>query len=215
MDSVLLPKRGVIFTKGKGLGIKFLLGIQSIFTNAEYGIKSNWNHVVLKIDNYIYESTVGKVRNGTKKFLFWKIKKYKKIRHVLKTDVNKWCSKITRKKFICVGIQKDHKLSPAEWKKIKAHAVDHIARGTKYAFKELRGTMARIIKYRLTRRSQRAALMQEHNKHDSDKVYCIAFVADCMEASGKEYMDVAHCVSVVDEGWIDSKIPCNNSIIRI
>ena len=84
-----------------------------------------------------------------------------------------------------------------------------------YGKKELLGTLIRILKWRLADKPTREKLLQQANKYDTSNVYCIAFVADCMEASGKTFIDVEHSISVVDEGWYDCHIPCNNEIMKI
>jgi len=215
LNSSCLPVNGTIFLKSKSIGGRFLRRVQSFLTLTMYGVPSIWNHVVLKIGMFIYESNIIKVRNGTKRFLFWRVKKWKKIRGVFKTYYTLWCQDISRKKYICVGIQDQHKITIKEWAKIRSTAEYHVKSKTGYPLKELAGVLRRIIKYNFTPSEKREELMSRDNIYNGSGEVCVAFVTLCIESPPLYYMDINRTVSVVDEIWIDSKLPCRNTIIKL
>lgn len=211
-----LKDRTVVYFRAKKG--KFLLWAQSIFTKKEFGCKSMWTHVGLILGGYLYESTVRKNKGRMKKVLGIKFRKTTLIYGVIKTKVSERFSAEKIKKYNQFGFQLNFvQLDAKDWKAIKAAADKDVKGKRKYGGKEIPGTLIRLIRWRLTRNAKKkAALLQQENRWNTKAGYCVACVADWMEANIKklDYVDVAHSISTVDEPWHDSGLACTNKIIR-
>lgn len=193
----------IVFFRDKGVIGKLICGAQSIYTKHEFGVKSLWSHIGIIIGDYFYESTV-------------KFNKKKKIYGCVKRTLKeRFDHKSLKKHYSVLGFQQNLPLSSENWELIFDKVNYLINNDIKYGGQELFGTLFRILRWRFAKKSKKEALLQKANKFDSSNVYCVAFVADAIEACGKEYIDVHHSISTVDEAWYDCKLTCNNKIIKV
>lgn len=198
----LIPKT-VMFEKGKGFISNAIIESQNIVWD-EQGKKSQWSHIgFFGTDGKFYESTV---KFGWKKILYGiRVSKPKKIlKEILKNDEK-------------IGFQTTFdKISDVDWEAITAKGKELKKKKVKYGGVELVGTLITILRWKLSKNpDKRRRIMREHNPFDSSKsMYCIAFVADCIEKANVNYVDVTHSVSTVDHGWF-TKLKHKSNIIDV
>ncbi len=186
---LLVPKT-IMYEKGKGFISNAIIESQNIVWD-EYGKKSEWSHIgFFGTDGKFYESTV---KFGWKKILYGiRVSKPSKIlKEIMKHDEK-------------IGFQvKFETISDEDWEAITAKGKELKKKKVKYGGIELVGTLITILRWKLTRNpDKRRRIMRERNPFDSKKsMYCIAFVADCIEKAEVDYVDVGHSVSTVDHGW--------------
>jgi len=99
--------------------------------------------------------------------------------------------------------------------KLNLYEIEPHAVGTNgFDIHVLVGTLITILRWKLTRNpDKRRRILREHNPFDSSiSMYCIAFVADCIEKANVDYIDVQHSVSTVDHGWFTKLKHVNKKI---
>ncbi len=189
ISKYLIPKT-ILFEKGKDFISNAIIEAQNIFWE-EQGKKSQWSHIgFFGSDGKFYESTVkftwGKLVYGIR------VSKPKKIlKEVFKNDEK-------------IGIQLNlGEISNEDWDKITEEGKKLKKQKCTYGGLELVGTLFTIMRWKFTRDPEkRKKLLQEHNPfNDVKSMYCIAFVADCIEKASVEYVNVEHSISTVDHGW--------------
>ncbi len=190
----------IIFEKGKDFISQAIIQAQNLFWQ-DHDKQSQWSHIgFIGSDSRFYESTVKFTRKG---FVYGiRISRQKKIlKEIYKSDEK-------------IGIQnKFVQITDDDWKKITEKAISLKKAKYTYGGLELIGTLLVILKWKLTRDPEKKEkILREHNPFDiKESVYCIAFVADCLAAAGKEYLNIQHSISTVDHGWFtdlehDSKV---------
>ncbi len=202
ISEYLIPKT-IMFEKGKGFIENAILESQNIYWD-EQGRKSQWSHIgFFGIDGNFYESTV---KFSWKKLVYGiRISKPKKIlKEIFKNDEK-------------IGFQfKFENISDEDWEAITTKGKELKKKKVTYGGLELVGTLITIFKWKLTRDpKKRKKILQKHNPFDDVKsMYCIAFVADCIEKANVDYVDVEHSISTVDHGWF-TKLKHENKKIEI
>ena len=202
ISKYIIPKT-IMFEKGKGFIENAILESQNIYWD-EQGKKSQWSHIgFFGINGNFYESTV---KFGWKKLVYGiRVSKPKKIlKEILKNDEK-------------IGFQfKFENISDEDWEAITAKGKELKKKKVTYGGLELFGTLITILRWKLTRDpKKRKKILQEHNTFDDVKsMYCIAFVADCIEKANVDYVDVEHSISTVDHGWF-TKLKHENKKIEI
>jgi len=198
----LVPKT-IMFEKGKGFISQAILESQNIVWK-EAGKHSQWSHIgFFGTDGKFYESTV---KFGWKKILYGiRVSKPEKIlKEIVKHDEE-------------IGFQdKFENISDEGWETITQKGKELKRKKVKYGGLELVGTLITILRWKLTRNpDKRRRILREHNPFDESRsMYCIAFVADCIEKANVNYVDVEHSVSTVDHGWF-TKLKHENKKIAI
>ena len=201
--------RSIVFEKGDSLVAKAILKAQ----NLQWDGYSNFHHVYfIAEDGFCYESTLKmKWVKEKKKFLWWNIKVpvLRFVGGVVRTDIETRMAK-SFKKCKEIGVQYNFNLSSNDWFKITEKAQEMLHAKYKYGTMEIAGTALRLMRYKVVSwfsKDRAEKLLKKKNPFDKkETLYCIAFVAECMEACGKEYIDVHSSVATVDEGWVDCKM---------
>jgi len=202
ISKYLIPKT-IMFEKGKGFISTAIIESQNIVWQVE-GKRSQWSHIgFFGTDGKFYESTV---KFSWKKLLYGiRVSKPKKIlKEIIKNDDR-------------IGFQFGFKnISDKDWEAITAKGKELKKKKVTYGGVELVGTLITILRWKLSRNpDKRRRILREHNPFDNSKsMYCIAFVADCIEKANVNYVDVEHSVSTVDHGWF-SKLKHENKKIDI
>ena len=202
ISKYLIPKT-IMFEKGKGFIGNAIIESQNIFWS-EQGKKSQWSHIgFFGTDGNFYESTV---KFSWKKLVYGiRVSKPKKIlKEILKNDEK-------------IGFQTNlTKISDKEWETITTKGKELKKEKYTYGGLELIGTLITILRWKLTKDPEkRKKLLQEHNPFDDVKsMYCIAFVADCIEKANVDYVDVESSISTVDHGWF-TKLENEKRIFKI
>ncbi|MEA2095296.1 MAG: hypothetical protein U9P73_01200 [Candidatus Cloacimonadota bacterium] len=201
--SKYLVSKTIMFEKGKGFISTAILESQNIVWQEE-GKRSQWSHIgFVGTDGKFYESTV---KFGWKKILYGiRVSKPKKIlKEIIKHDDR-------------IGFQFEFEnISDEDWIGITAKGKELKRKKVAYGGVELIGTLITILRWKLTRNpDKRKRIMREHNPFDKSKsMYCIAFVADCIEKANVDYVNVEHSVSTVDHGWF-TKLKHENKKIKL
>ena len=199
---LLVPKT-IMFEKGKGFIGSAIIESQNIVWS-EQDKKSQWSHIgFFGTDGKFYESTV---KFSWKKLTYGiRVSKPKKIlKEIIKHDEK-------------IGFQTVFEnISDEDWEAITAKGKELKKKKVKYGGVELVGTLITILRWKLARNpDKRRRILREHNPFDSTKsMYCIAFVADCIEKANVNYVDVEHSVSTVDHGWF-TELKHENKKIKI
>ncbi|NQT65935.1 MAG: hypothetical protein HQ554_07120 [FCB group bacterium] len=202
ISKYLIPKT-IMFEKGKGFISNAIIESQNIIWQAE-GKRSQWSHIgFFGTDGKFYESTV---KFSWKKILYGiRVSKPKKIlKEIIKNDDR-------------IGFQFGFKnISDKDWEAITTKGKELKKKKVTYGGVELVGTLVTILRWKLTRNpDKRRRILREHNPFDNSKsMYCIAFVADCIEKANVDYVEVQHSVSTVDHGWF-TKLKHENKKIKI
>ena len=202
INKYLIPKT-IMFEKGKGFIENAILESQNIFWD-EHGKKSQWSHIgFFGTDGKFYESTV---KFSWKKLTYGiRVSKPKKIlKEIIKNDEK-------------IGFQFEFEnISDEDWEAITTKGKELKKKKVTYGGLELVGTLITILRWKLTRNpDKRRRILREHNPFDNSKsMYCIAFVADCIEKANVDYVEVQHSVSTVDHGWF-TKLKHENKKIEI
>ena len=189
INKYLIPKT-IMFEKGKGFIENAILESQNIYWSEE-GKRSQWSHIgFFGTDGKFYESTV---KFSWKKILYGiRVSKPKKIlKEIIKNDEK-------------IGFQFEFEnISDEDWEAITTKGKELKKKKVTYGGLELVGTLITILRWKLSRNpDKRRRILREHNPFDNSKsMYCIAFVADCIEKANVNYVDVEHSVSTVDHGW--------------
>ncbi len=202
ISKYIIPKT-IMFEKGKGFIENAILESQNIYWSDE-GKISQWSHIgFFGIDGKFYESTV---KFSWKKLVYGiRVSKPPKIlKEILKNDGK-------------IGFQFEFEnMSDEDWEAITTKGKELKKKKVTYGGLELVGTLITILRWKLTRNpDKRRRILREHNPFDNSKsMYCIAFVADCIEKANVNYVDVEHSVSTVDHGWF-TKLKHENKKIEI
>ena len=202
INKYIIPKT-IMFEKGKGFIENAILESQNIVWQEE-GKISQWSHIgFFGTDGKFYESTV---KFSWKKLIYGiRVSKPKKIlKEILKNDEK-------------IGFQFEFEnISDENWEAITAKGKELKKNKVTYGGLELVGTLITILRWKLTRNpDKRRRILREHNPFDNSKsMYCIAFVADCIEKANVNYVEVQHSVSTVDHGWF-TKLKHENKKIEI
>ncbi|MBN2461362.1 MAG: hypothetical protein JXB60_07115 [Candidatus Cloacimonetes bacterium] len=198
----LLPRGAIIFERGCDFISQAIIEAQDIFWEEE-AKKSQWSHIgFIGADGYFYESTV---KFSGRRFVYG----------VRITQPSQLIKEMTKNDDL-IGIQYDLDMNRSQWEKATAKARQMKREKYVYGGLELFGTLLRLWRWKLTRDPRkRKNLLQKRNPFNLKKsLYCIAFVADCLEAAGVEYISVEHSIATVDHGWYTT-LPHRKRIIEI
>lgn len=220
-----IPKRSIIYLKGKGFISEAILAAQDIYWK-EYGKKSNFSHVAIRLDDgYIYESTVKlnfiekekeiKIGNITKKVKYPVIQF---VYNVYRSTLEEYLATLTSNNYEKVVIHTNfQQISDNQWEIILNKAKELYDKKYKYGGLELFGTLFTLIRWKLTKdpEKRKEILSQRNPFDDKQAVYCIAFVADLMKAANvpytPDYIDTS--VLTVDHGYYTS-LKCSELVFR-
>jgi len=192
----------ILFERKKDFINQAIIEAQNLFWEEQNQV-SKWSHIgFFGSDGMFYESTV---KLTWHKFVYGiRITSPEKlIKEILKEDE-------------CIGLQYDLAISGKKLKQATEQARNMWRKGYLYGGLELFGTLLVLLRWKLVRDpKKRKKLLKTHNPFERRKnLYCIAFVAECLQKADLSYLEVEPSIATVDHGWF-TKIKHKKRIIEL